>query len=124
MRARAADRWQLPCTPTALRCLASNLLGCAAAAGLRRRRGNAGGHSLHDSEDRQQIIEVGHYGLQQEVEQLKRDKNVLMQEVIRLRQQQQVGAGQGEAGPGSMRQGCWQRGAGSRSPVMAVQEQR
>lgn len=42
------------------------------------------------SQDRQQIIEVGHYGLQQEVEQLKRDKNVLMQEVIRLRQQQQV----------------------------------
>lgn len=41
-------------------------------------------------QDRQQIIEVGHYGLHQEVEQLKRDKNVLMQEVIRLRQQQQV----------------------------------
>lgn len=40
-------------------------------------------------QDRQQIIEVGHYGLHQEVEQLKRDKNVLMQEVIRLRQQQQ-----------------------------------
>lgn len=37
-----------------------------------------------------QIIEVGQYGLQQEVEQLKRDKTVLMQEVIRLRQQQQV----------------------------------
>ncbi|PRW33971.1 heat shock factor HSF8-like [Chlorella sorokiniana] len=47
-----------------------------------------GGHA-RDDEDRQQIIEVGHYGLQQEVEQLKRDKNVLMQEVIRLRQQQQ-----------------------------------
>ena len=55
----------------------------------RRSRGGAGaGH--HDADDRQSIIEVGHYGLQQEVEQLKRDKGVLMQEVIRLRQQQQV----------------------------------
>ncbi|KAI7836142.1 hypothetical protein COHA_009972 [Chlorella ohadii] len=53
--------------------------------GSERRRG---GHA-REEEDRQQIIEVGHYGLQQEVEQLKRDKNVLMQEVIRLRQQQQ-----------------------------------
>ena len=47
-------------------------------------------HLTTSPQDRQQIIEVGHYGLQQEVEQLKRDKNVLMQEVIRLRQQQQV----------------------------------
>ncbi|KAL4858125.1 Heat stress transcription factor A-1d [Chlorella vulgaris] len=53
----------------------------------RRSRGGAG--AGHDGDDRQSIIEVGHYGLQQEVEQLKRDKNVLMQEVIRLRQQQQ-----------------------------------
>ena len=52
--------------------------------GERRRGGGAA------EEDRQQIIEVGHYGLQQEVEQLKRDKSLLMQEVIRLRQQQQV----------------------------------
>lgn len=45
---------------------------------------------LHDGDgERQSVIEVGQYGLQVEVEQLKRDKNVLMQEVIRLRQQQQ-----------------------------------
>ena len=52
----------------------------------------------HPLQDRQQIIEVGQYGLQQEVEQLKRDKNVLMQEVIRLRQQQQVCCSWGEGG--------------------------
>jgi hypothetical protein len=52
--------------------------------GSERRRGGG----AHDDE-RQSIIEVGQYGLHQEVEQLKRDKGVLMQEVIRLRQQQQ-----------------------------------
>ncbi|XP_054812328.1 heat stress transcription factor A-1b-like isoform X2 [Prosopis cineraria] len=35
-------------------------------------------------------IEVGKFGLEEEVEQLKRDKNVLMQELVRLRQQQQA----------------------------------
>lgn len=59
----------------------------------RRPRGGGGGGGHAHEEERQQIIEVGHYGLQAEVEQLKRDKNVLMQEVIRLRQQQQVRAG-------------------------------
>jgi heat shock transcription factor len=34
-------------------------------------------------------IEVGRFGLEEEVERLKRDKNVLMQELVRLRQQQQ-----------------------------------
>ncbi|KAG8390507.1 hypothetical protein BUALT_Bualt01G0090600 [Buddleja alternifolia] len=34
-------------------------------------------------------IEVGKFGLDEEVERLKRDKNVLMQELVRLRQQQQ-----------------------------------
>lgn len=34
-------------------------------------------------------VEVGKFGLEEEVERLKRDKNVLMQELIRLRQQQQ-----------------------------------
>ncbi|KAK6947395.1 Heat shock factor (HSF)-type, DNA-binding [Dillenia turbinata] len=33
-------------------------------------------------------IEVGKFGLEEEVEMLKRDKNVLMQELVRLRQQQ------------------------------------
>ncbi|KAJ4721071.1 Heat shock transcription factor [Melia azedarach] len=35
-------------------------------------------------------VEVGNYGLEEEVEILKRDKNVLMQELVRLRQQQQT----------------------------------
>ncbi|KAI3884835.1 hypothetical protein MKX03_009925 [Papaver bracteatum] len=34
-------------------------------------------------------VEVGKFGLEEEMERLKRDKNVLMQEVVRLRQQQQ-----------------------------------
>lgn len=35
-------------------------------------------------------VEVGKFGLEEEVEQLKRDKNVLMQELVKLRQQQQT----------------------------------
>ncbi|KAL2921442.1 Heat stress transcription factor A-1 [Bienertia sinuspersici] len=35
-------------------------------------------------------VEVGKFGLEEEVERLKRDKNVLMQELVRLRQQQQA----------------------------------
>ncbi|KAK9272376.1 hypothetical protein L1049_002747 [Liquidambar formosana] len=35
-------------------------------------------------------VEVGKFGLEEEVERLKRDKNVLMQELVRLRQEQQV----------------------------------
>ncbi|KAK8565056.1 hypothetical protein V6N13_020177 [Hibiscus sabdariffa] len=35
-------------------------------------------------------IEVGKFGLEEEVERLKRDKNILMQELVRLRQQQQA----------------------------------
>lgn len=35
-------------------------------------------------------VELGKYGLEEEIEQLKRDKNALMQELIRLRQQQQT----------------------------------
>uniref|UniRef100_A0A7N0U5Z1 HSF-type DNA-binding domain-containing protein n=1 Tax=Kalanchoe fedtschenkoi TaxID=63787 RepID=A0A7N0U5Z1_KALFE len=34
-------------------------------------------------------VEVGKFGLEEEVEMLKRDKNVLMQELVKLRQQQQ-----------------------------------
>jgi heat shock transcription factor len=34
-------------------------------------------------------VEVGKFGLEEEVERLKRDKNVIMQELVRLRQQQQ-----------------------------------
>ncbi|KAL3817917.1 hypothetical protein ACJIZ3_003822 [Penstemon smallii] len=39
-------------------------------------------------------VEVGKFGLEEEVERLKRDKNVLMQELVRLRQQQQSTDGQ------------------------------
>ncbi|XP_073001610.1 heat stress transcription factor A-1-like [Typha latifolia] len=35
-------------------------------------------------------VEVGKFGLEEEIEMLKRDKNVLMQELVRLRQQQQT----------------------------------
>ncbi|XP_018491796.2 heat stress transcription factor A-1e-like [Raphanus sativus] len=35
-------------------------------------------------------VEVGKFGLEEEVERLQRDKNILMQELVRLRQQQQV----------------------------------
>ncbi|KAI3969792.1 hypothetical protein MKW92_015877 [Papaver armeniacum] len=34
-------------------------------------------------------VEVGKFGLEEEIDRLKRDKNVLMQEVVKLRQQQQ-----------------------------------
>lgn len=35
-------------------------------------------------------VEVGKFGFEEEVERLKRDKNVFMQEIVRLRQQQQA----------------------------------
>ncbi|XP_020089587.1 heat stress transcription factor A-1-like isoform X1 [Ananas comosus] len=35
-------------------------------------------------------VEVGKFGLEEEIERLKRDKNILMQELVRLRQQQQA----------------------------------
>nr|UVT84836.1 heat shock transcription factor A-1 [Amorphophallus albus] len=35
-------------------------------------------------------VEVGKFGIEEEIERLKRDKNVLMQELIKLRQQQQT----------------------------------
>jgi heat shock transcription factor, other eukaryote len=35
-------------------------------------------------------VEVGKFGLEEDIERLKRDKNVLMQELVRLRQQQQT----------------------------------
>lgn len=38
----------------------------------------------------QACVEVGKFGLEEEIERLKRDKNVLMQELVRLRQQQQT----------------------------------
>ncbi|KAB2632274.1 heat stress transcription factor A-1d [Pyrus ussuriensis x Pyrus communis] len=59
------------------------------------RRKPAHGHShqqpqpSHGQNSIGACVEVGKFGLEEEVERLKRDKNVLMQELIRLRQQQQ-----------------------------------
>ncbi|XP_044479720.1 heat stress transcription factor A-1e [Mangifera indica] len=58
------------------------------------RRKSAQGHSQQPAQLQSSTagacVEVGKYGLQEEVEILKRDKNVLMQELVRLRQQQQA----------------------------------
>ncbi|KAK4261469.1 hypothetical protein QN277_004461 [Acacia crassicarpa] len=61
------------------------------------RRKPAHGHSHQQSQQSPgqsssvgPCVEVGKFGLEEEVEQLKRDKNVLMQELVRLRQQQQA----------------------------------
>ncbi|WCJ29149.1 heat shock transcription factor A1D [Euphorbia peplus] len=64
------------------------------------RRKPAHGHSQQQTPQPQQsssvgaCVEVGKFGLEEEVERLKRDKNVLMQELVRLRQQQQATDGQ------------------------------
>lgn len=60
------------------------------------RRKPAHGHPQHQQQPNVQnssvgaCVEVGKFGLEEEVERLKRDKNVLMQELVRLRQQQQT----------------------------------
>ncbi|CAA0262119.1 Heat stress transcription factor A-1d [Arabidopsis thaliana] len=46
-------------------------------------------HSNGQNSSVSACVEVGKFGLEEEVERLKRDKNVLMQELVRLRQQQQ-----------------------------------
>ncbi|KAF8110124.1 hypothetical protein N665_0087s0005 [Sinapis alba] len=46
-------------------------------------------HSNGQNPSVSSCVEVGKFGLEEEVERLKRDKNVLMQELVRLRQQQQ-----------------------------------
>ncbi|CAA7026622.1 unnamed protein product [Microthlaspi erraticum] len=46
-------------------------------------------HSNGQTSSVSSCVEVGKFGLEEEVERLKRDKNVLMQELVRLRQQQQ-----------------------------------
>ncbi|CAJ1926448.1 unnamed protein product [Sphenostylis stenocarpa] len=51
--------------------------------------GNQQPSEVHKSSVRA-CVEVGKFGLEEEVERLKRDKNVLMQELVRLRQKQQV----------------------------------
>ncbi|PHT39906.1 Heat shock factor protein HSF8 [Capsicum baccatum] len=58
------------------------------------RRKPAHGHTQQQQQPHGQnasaCVEVGKFGLEEEVERLKRDKNVLMQELVRLRQQQQT----------------------------------
>ncbi|XP_042487889.1 heat stress transcription factor A-1-like isoform X2 [Macadamia integrifolia] len=59
------------------------------------RRKPSHGHNQHQQPQGQSssvgaCVEVGKFGLGEEVERLKRDKNVLMQELVRLRQQQQA----------------------------------
>lgn len=60
------------------------------------RRKSASGHTQQPPQPHAQsssvgaCVEVGKFGLEEEVERLKRDKNVLMQELVRLRQQQQT----------------------------------
>ncbi|CAN7131868.1 unnamed protein product [Brassica rapa subsp. narinosa] len=59
----------------------------------RRKPAHAHGHGQQHSNGQNpsvsSCVEVGKFGLEEEVERLKRDKNVLMQELVRLRQQQQ-----------------------------------
>ncbi|XVF13658.1 hypothetical protein REPUB_Repub08aG0226900 [Reevesia pubescens] len=61
------------------------------------RRKPAHGHVHHQTQQSHgqnssvgACVEVGKFGLEEEVERLKRDKNVLMQQLVRLRQQQQA----------------------------------
>ncbi|KAJ4839132.1 hypothetical protein Tsubulata_042718 [Turnera subulata] len=62
---------------------------------LRRKPAHGHGHQQPQQSHAQSTsvgacVEVGKFGLEEEVERLKRDKNVLMQELVRLRQQQQA----------------------------------
>ncbi|KAJ0014282.1 hypothetical protein Pint_21037 [Pistacia integerrima] len=58
------------------------------------RRKSAQGHGQQPAQLQSSTVgacvEVGKYGLEEEVEILKQDKNILMQELVRLRQQQQA----------------------------------
>ncbi|KAL3161058.1 hypothetical protein ABBQ38_009441 [Trebouxia sp. C0009 RCD-2024] len=57
---------------------------------ITRRKATAGAHSELTISQNQPAIEIGRYGgLEEQVEHLKRDKNLLMLELVRLRQQQQ-----------------------------------
>eukprot|EP00249_Psilotum_nudum_P015247 c25223_g2_i2 orf=271-897(+) len=63
---------------------------------IHRRKPSSHGHSQQQQQQQQHAqnstlgcVEVGKFGLEGEIERLKRDKNVLMMELVRLRQQQQ-----------------------------------
>ncbi|KAL9422752.1 hypothetical protein AB3S75_034935 [Citrus x aurantiifolia] len=61
----------------------------------RRKPAHGHGHQQSHQQNAQSssvgaCVEVGKFGLEEEVERLKRDKNMLMQELVRLRQQQQA----------------------------------
>lgn len=53
---------------------------------IRRRRNVV--HSIHQ-QGGGPCVELGHYGMEEELERLKRDRNLLMTEIIKLKQQQQ-----------------------------------
>lgn len=55
---------------------------------IRRRRNVT--PSITQQEGGGPCVELGHYGLEEEIERLKRDRNLLMAEVIKLKQQQQT----------------------------------
>ncbi|KAL2518496.1 Heat stress transcription factor A-1e [Abeliophyllum distichum] len=58
----------------------------------RRKPSHAPGHEQHSGVQSSSVgssIEAGKFGIEEEVEKLKRDKNVLVQELVRLSQQQQ-----------------------------------
>lgn len=59
---------------------------------IHRRKPTGGTSSGSQRQQQQAAIEVGQYGgLADEIDALKRDKNILMMELVRIRQQQQVG---------------------------------
>jgi hypothetical protein len=70
-------------------------------------------------------VQLGHYGgMADELDSLKRDKNVLMLELVRLRQQQQVsrrGRGSHEIGRSHNTTSSWRLSMGQ--PVVAVTRQ-
>ncbi|KAJ8564407.1 hypothetical protein K7X08_000867 [Anisodus acutangulus] len=53
-----------------------------------KRRRNVG-QSMNQQGSGGPCIEIGYYGMEEELERLKRDKNLLMTEIVKLRQQQQ-----------------------------------
>ncbi|KAJ4789098.1 Heat shock transcription factor A2 [Rhynchospora pubera] len=58
---------------------------------IRRRRGTSGSGSSSSSttNDVAACVELGNFGVETEIQRLKRDRNLLMMEIIKLRQQQQ-----------------------------------
>lgn len=58
-------------------------------ANIKRRRQTSQPSTSSSSSSSRQCVEVGRFGLDEEIDHLKRDKQVLMMELVKLRQQQQ-----------------------------------